>query len=74
MILIPRYNGLPINENVYITDSAFKETVGKELEKRGTTVEYVDLKYQDLEVAHSAAAHSTAIVENKLIDEIILYC
>jgi len=35
-------NGLPINENVYITDPAFKETVGKELEKRGITVEYVE--------------------------------
>ncbi len=34
-------NGLPINESTYITDIAFKDTVGKELEKRGITVEYV---------------------------------
>jgi len=35
-------NGLPINEKTYITDVAFKNTVGKELEKRGITVEYVE--------------------------------
>ncbi len=34
-------NGLPIDEKTYITDIAFKDTVGKELEKRGITVEYV---------------------------------
>lgn len=37
-------NGLPINEKVYITDIAFKNTVGAELEKRGITVEYLDFK------------------------------
>lgn len=36
-------NGLPINENVYITDPEFK-FIGEELEKRGITVEYVDYK------------------------------
>ncbi len=36
-------NGLPINENVYITDPEFK-FIGEELEKRGMTVEYVDYK------------------------------
>lgn len=36
-------NGLPINENVYITDREFK-FIGEELEKRGMTVEYVDYK------------------------------
>lgn len=37
-------NGLPINEKVYVTDIAFKDTVGKELENRGITVEYIDYK------------------------------
>lgn len=37
-------NGLPINENVYVTDIAFKNSVGAELEKRGITVEYIDFK------------------------------
>lgn len=37
-------NGLPINEKVYITDPVFKNTVGKELEKRGINVEYVDFE------------------------------
>lgn len=37
-------NGLPVNEEVYITDTAFKDTVGAELEKRGITVEYIDFK------------------------------
>lgn len=36
-------NGLPINENVYITDPEFK-IIGEELEKRGITVEYIDYK------------------------------
>lgn len=36
-------NGLPINENVYITDLEFK-FIGDELEKRGIKVEYVDFK------------------------------
>ncbi|MDO4479263.1 MAG: arginine deiminase family protein [Lachnospiraceae bacterium] len=34
-------NGLPINERTYLTDYAFKDTIGKELKKRGITVEYV---------------------------------
>ena len=34
-------NGLPVNENVYITDTEFKNTIGRELEKRGVKVEYV---------------------------------
>lgn len=38
-------NGLPIDENTYITDIVFKDTVGKELEKRGIKVEYVDYEY-----------------------------
>lgn len=36
-------NGLPINENVYITDPEFKY-IGDELERRGMTVEYIDFK------------------------------
>lgn len=36
-------NGLPINENVYITDPEFK-FIGDELEKRGMKVEYVDFE------------------------------
>lgn len=35
-------NGLPVNEEVYITDVAFKDTVGAELEAKGITVEYID--------------------------------
>ena len=35
-------NGLPIDEQTYVTDPAFKDTVGKELEQRGILVEYVD--------------------------------
>ena len=35
-------NGLPISEEVYITDLAFKDSIGKELEERGITVEYLD--------------------------------
>lgn len=35
-------NGLPVNPEVYITDVAFKDTIGKELEDRGITVEYLD--------------------------------
>ena len=35
-------NGLPINQDVYITDIAFKDTIGKELESRGIKVEYLD--------------------------------
>ncbi len=38
-------NGLPVNEHAYITDIVFKDTVGRELEKRGITVEYVDYKF-----------------------------
>lgn len=34
-------NGLPIDAHTYITDPEF-ERVGKELEKRGVTVEYID--------------------------------
>ncbi|WP_201268106.1 dimethylarginine dimethylaminohydrolase family protein [Bacillus altitudinis] len=37
-------NGLPIDEKVYVTDSAYKNTIGKELEKRNIKVEYVDFK------------------------------
>ena len=37
-------NGLPINESVYVTDPAFKDVVGAELEKRSITVEYVDFQ------------------------------
>lgn len=40
----PAVNGLPINKNVYVTDTAFKDTIGKELEKRDMTVEYIDFK------------------------------
>ncbi|GLC86908.1 dimethylarginine dimethylaminohydrolase family protein [Lysinibacillus piscis] len=36
-------NGLPINDNVYITDYEF-DFIGTELEKRGITVEYIDFK------------------------------
>ncbi|WP_208586188.1 dimethylarginine dimethylaminohydrolase family protein [Gracilibacillus suaedae] len=36
-------NGLPINENVYITDPAFQD-IGEQLEIRGITVEYVDYR------------------------------
>lgn len=36
-------NGLPIDPDVYITDIAFKDTIGKQLEQRGITVEYIDL-------------------------------
>ena len=34
-------NGLPINEEVYLTDTEFKNTIGAELEKRGIKVEYI---------------------------------
>lgn len=37
-------NGLPIDDHTYITDIAFKDTVGKELERRGIHVEYIDYK------------------------------
>ncbi|SIT90962.1 dimethylarginine dimethylaminohydrolase family protein [Edaphobacillus lindanitolerans] len=36
-------NGLPINEEVYITDPAFK-FIGAQLEERGIRVEYVDFE------------------------------
>ena len=35
-------NGLPIEEHTYITDIAFKDTVGKEPERRGIHVEYIN--------------------------------
>ena len=35
-------NGLPINPDVYITDIAFRDTIGKQLEDRGIKVEYLD--------------------------------
>ena len=35
-------NGMAINPEVYITDIAFKNTIGKQLEERGITVEYLD--------------------------------
>lgn len=38
-------NGLPLNEDVYITDIAFRDTLGKELEKRGIRVEYLDFRF-----------------------------
>lgn len=37
-------NGLPIDDHTYITDIAFKDTVDKELERRGIHVEYIDYK------------------------------
>ena len=36
-------NGLPVNEEVYITDIAFADTIGRQLEQRGIKVEYLDL-------------------------------
>ena len=38
-------NGLSVNEEVYVTDIAFRDTVGKELEKRGIQVEYLDFRF-----------------------------
>ena len=35
-------NGMAINPDVYITDIAFRDTIGKELEARGIKVEYLD--------------------------------
>ena len=35
-------NGLPVNPDVYITDVAFRDTIGKQLEDRGIKVEYLD--------------------------------
>ena len=35
-------NGMAINPDVYITDIAFRDTIGKELEARGVKVEYLD--------------------------------
>jgi N-dimethylarginine dimethylaminohydrolase len=35
-------NGMAINPEVYITDIAFRDTIGKELEARGIKVEYLD--------------------------------
>lgn len=35
-------NGLPISPETYVTDPAFEGPVGRELEKRGITVRYVD--------------------------------
>ena len=35
-------NGISINPEVYITDIAFRDTIGKELERRGIKVEYLD--------------------------------
>ena len=35
-------NGMAINPEVYITDLAFRDTIGKELEARGIKVEYLD--------------------------------
>lgn len=37
-------NGLPLSSKVYVTDIAYKQTIGKELEKRGIKVEYIDFK------------------------------
>ena len=38
-------NGLPLNEDVYITDMAFRDTIGKELDKRKVHVEYLDFRF-----------------------------
>ena len=38
-------NGLPINEEVYLTDVAFCDTLGKELKKRGVRTEYLDFRF-----------------------------
>ena len=38
-------NGLPISEDTYLTDSAFRDTIGIELEKRGINVEYLDCRF-----------------------------
>lgn len=38
-------NGLPVNEEVYITDIAFRDTLGKELKERGVEVEYLDFRF-----------------------------
>lgn len=35
-------NGLPISEEVYITDPTFADSVGAPLESKGIQVEYVD--------------------------------
>lgn len=35
-------NGMAINPDVYVTDIAFRDTIGKELEARGIMVEYLD--------------------------------
>ena len=36
----PAVNGMAINPEVYITDIAFRETIGKAPEERGIQVEY----------------------------------
>ena len=38
-------NGLPLNEEVYLTDVAFRDTLGKELEGKGIRTEYLDFKF-----------------------------
>lgn len=38
-------NGLSVNEEVYVTDPAFRDTVGAELHKRGIHVEYLDFRF-----------------------------
>ena len=38
-------NGLPLNEDVYITDIAFRDTIGKDLERRGVRAEYLDFRF-----------------------------
>ena len=37
-------NGMAISPEVYITDIAFRDTIGKELEARGIKVEYLDFQ------------------------------
>ena len=37
-------NGMAISPEVYITDIAFRDTIGKELEERGIKVEYLDFQ------------------------------
>lgn len=44
MIKYLAVNGLPINEDTYLTDVEFRESIGKELEERGITVHYIDFK------------------------------
>ena len=42
-------NGLPVNPDVYITDIAFRDTIGQQLEEHGITVEYLDFSATRIE-------------------------